>query len=136
GLPALPRSWSYEAIGLLGDDHFAPVQTGPFGAQLHSSEFVPSGVPVIAVGNLTGTGFTTEGLYFVTKTKAAQLNRYDVQAGDLLFARSGATLGKVCVAPEFVRGWRMTGHILRVRLDRRVIDPNLAALWLWAAAAV
>ncbi len=135
-LPPVPTTWQYAPIGLLGADHFAPVQTGPFGAQLHSSEFVPTGVPVIAVGNLTGTGFTTDGLYFVTKAKAAQLARYDVQAGDLLFARSGATLGKVCVAPEYVNDWRMTGHILRVRLDPRVLDAQLAGLWLWAAGAV
>lgn len=84
----------------------------------------------------TGTGFTEDGLYFITKEKADQLARYDVQAGDLLFARSGATLGKVCVAPPNVKGWRMTGHILRVRLDPRVIRADIASHWLWASAAV
>ena len=70
---------------------------------------------------MTGVGFTEKNLYFVTPEKAEQLNRYDVQAGDLLFARSGATLGKVCVAPPFVDGWRMTGHILRARLNSHYI---------------
>lgn len=83
-------------------------------------------MPVVAVGNLTGMSFTTEGLYFVTPQKAKQLVKYDLQAGDVLFARSGATLGKVCVAPSNVRDWRMTGHILRARFDEGFLLPQYA----------
>ena len=133
---SLPSGWAWEMLGNLGEDPENPVQTGPFGAQLHRTEFVSAGVPVIAVGNLTGTGFTSDGLYFVSTEKAKMLARYDVRAGDLLFARSGATTGKVCVAPGFVNDWRMTGHILRVRLDRRLMLPELLVYWLWGSTAV
>lgn len=63
-LPSLPDGWTWCAFGVLGEDPFSTVQTGPFGAQLHNTDFCASGVPVIAVGNLTGTGFKREGLYF------------------------------------------------------------------------
>ncbi|KLU05712.1 Type I restriction-modification system, specificity subunit S [Rhodopirellula islandica] len=135
-LPGLPTNWAYERLGLLGADPFNTVQTGPFGAQLHKTEFVKEGVPVIAVGNLTGLGFTRKGLYHITEEKAVQLSRYDVQSGDLLFARSGATLGKVCVAPDFIDNWRMTGHILRARLDTNVVLPELVVLFLWGSEFV
>lgn len=135
-LPLLPEGWTWAQFGHLGVDPFSTVQTGPFGAQLHNTEFTESGVPVIAVGNLTGTGFTTHGLYFVSSAKAKQLGRYDVWAGDVLFARSGATLGKVCVAPAVVKDWRMTGHILRARLDRKLINPKIAVYALAALPAV
>jgi type I restriction enzyme, S subunit len=59
-----------------------------------------------------------------------------VQAGDVLFARSGATLGKVCVAPDCVRGWRMTGHILRLRVNQRFVAPQLVVYALWGASCV
>ncbi len=121
----LPEGWHWNRIGLLGLDPLNTVQTGPFGAQLHNTEFTPAGVPVIAVGNLTGMGFEEKGLYFVSKQKAEQLSRYDVRSGDVLFARSGATLGKVCVAPKVVNDWRMTGHILRVRLNTRFVLPEM-----------
>jgi type I restriction enzyme S subunit len=113
-LPELPVGWAWCQLSLLGGDPLNAVQTGPFGAQLHRTEFTPEGVPVIAVGNLTGIGFTKKGLYFITEQKAKQLRRYDVQAGDLLFARSGATLGKVCVAPS----------------------PEIVAFALWGVPAV
>lgn len=125
-----------ERVWLLGADPHNTVQTGPFGAQLHNTDFVPSGVPVIAVGNLTGTGFKREGLYFIKPEKAAQLSRYDIWSGDILFARSGATLGKVCVAPADVSDWRMTGHILRARLNRRFLNPDIAVYALSSLPAV
>jgi len=135
-LPDLPEGWAWVHFGNLGLDPFNTVQTGPFGAQLHNTEFTSLGVPVIAVGNLTGTGFRTEGLYFVSEAKAQQLARYDVWAGDLLFARSGATLGKVCVAPKEVKNWRMTGHILRARLNTQLITPEIAVYALAALPSV
>lgn len=134
-LPALPSTWGWERIELLGDDPLAPVQTGPFGSQLLKTEFTDSGVPVVAVGNLTGTGFKTEKLYHIPPKKAAQLERYRVDAGDLLFARTGS-VGRACIAPDFVDNWRMTGHILRVRLNREIVDPQLMVLFLWASSAV
>jgi type I restriction enzyme S subunit len=135
-LPMLPDGWTWSAFGFLGADPHNTVQTGPFGAQLHNTDFVPSGVPVIAVGNLTGTGFKREGLYFIKPEKAAQLSRYDIWSGDILFARSGATLGKVCVAPADVSDWRMTGHILRARLNRRFLNPDIAVYALSSLPAV
>ena len=125
-LSEIPASWKWTRLGSLGADPRNPIQTGPFGAQLHRNEFVEKGVPVVAVGNLTGMGFTHDGLHFITETKAQQLARYSVNAGDVLFARSGATLGKVCVAPPDARDWRMTGHILRARLNNRTVLPQMA----------
>ena len=134
-LPPLPGSWAWERIEVLGEDPLCPVQTGPFGSQLLKTEFVPKGVPVIAVGNLTGTGFKTEKLYHINENKAEQLSRYRVDAGDLLFARTGS-VGRACIAPNFVNDWRMTGHILRVRLNRDIVDPYLMVHFLWASTAV
>lgn len=134
-LPGLPPGWAWERIEMLGEDPLTPVQTGPFGSQLLKTEFVESGVPVVAVGNLTGTGFKTDKLYHITPEKAQQLSRYEVKAGDLLFSRTGS-VGRACIAPDFVGSWRMTGHILRVRLHSEVINPHLMVYFLWASQAV
>jgi type I restriction enzyme S subunit len=135
-LPEVPRGWAWIPLGILGDNPFETVQTGPFGALLHKEEFTSSGVPVVAVGNLTGMGFTKEGLYFISTTKAKSLSRFDVRAGDVLFARSGATLGKVCVAPPDAKDWRMTGHILRARLNQDFIVSDFCVFALRGDPAV
>lgn len=130
GLPELPRGWCWTTLANLGEDPLQPVQTGPFGALLHSRDYVANGVPVVAVGNIRPNGFREEGLYYVSSKKAEELKRFDVQAGDVLFARSGATTGKACLAPPVARDWRMTGHILRVRLNQALVLPEIVSLAL------
>ncbi len=117
-------------IGELGVGKVGPVQTGPFGAQLHSSEYVDTGVPVLNVGNVWPSGIRLDRLDHVTEEKAAALNRYSIKTDDILFARSGATLGKVCIVPTECDGWIMSGHLFRVRLDHTRCLPQylLAAL--------
>src|ERR1700682_790377 len=94
-----------------------PIQIGPFGAQLHKTEFVEKGVPVLNVGNVWPDGLRLTYLDHVMEGKAQQLSRYSIKFGDLLFARSGATLGKVCLVPRECDSWLMTGHLFRVRFD-------------------
>lgn len=114
------------AIGELGQGGCNPVQTGPFGAQLHSSEFTEDGVPVLNVGNVWPEGLRLDYVDHVSPEKAIQLSRYAIKTDDLLFARSGATLGKVCIVPQTCDGWLMTGHLFRVRFDQNRCLPAFA----------
>jgi len=113
-------------FGELGLEGANPIQTGPFGSQLLRSEFVSEGVPVLNVGSISPQGLNLDKLDYVLPEKAATLQRYSLQADDLLFARTGATLGKVCLLPEGCDGWLMTGHLFRVRLDKNRCDPRFA----------
>jgi type I restriction enzyme S subunit len=114
------------AIRTLGVRGENPVQTGPFGAQLHASEFVEEGVPVLNVGNVWPDGLRLDWLDHVLPEMAEQLSRYSLRTGDLLFARSGATLGKVCLVPDECNDWLMTGHLFRVRFDQKRIYNRFA----------
>jgi type I restriction enzyme, S subunit len=95
-----------------------------------SSEFVEEGIPVLNVGNVWPTGLRFDNLDHVSPEKATRLQRYTVRQNDLLFARSGATLGKVCVVPAYCDNWLMTGHLFRVRFDRQRCEPRFAFIAL------
>ena len=123
-------------LGELGFDNSNPIQTGPFGAQLHKSEFVEAGIPVLNVGNVDPNGLILSPLDYVLPEKAAQLSRYSLRPDDLLFARSGATLGKVCLVPNQCDGWLMTGHLFRVRLDTARCLPSFAFVAFRGARSV
>jgi type I restriction enzyme S subunit len=129
-------SYPTVALSSLGPDGANPIQTGPFGAQLHASDFVDAGVPVLNVGNVWPEGLRLANLDHVTEQNAATLTRYSLEPSDLLFARSGATLGKVCLVPDDCRGWLMTGHLFRVRLDQKRCDPRFVFAGLRSADSV
>ncbi len=99
------------------------IQTGPFGAQLGSGDFVDTGIPLITIGNVQYTGLELDALRYVTQQKADELVRYDVQEGDILFARMG-TVGRCCVVPAWASGWLYNYHLIRVVLDKSKVVPR------------
>ena len=104
---------------------------------MHSSDFVAEGVPVLNVGNVWPEGLNFDRLDHILPEKAAQLSRYSLKTGDLLFARSGATLGKVCLVPAKCDGWLMTGfHLFRVRFAENLVSNHFAFAALRGAQSI
>ena len=91
---------------------------------------------MLNVGNVWPEGLRLDRLDHVSPDKAAQLSRYVVQDGDLLFARSGVMLWKVCLVPKSCHGWLMTGHLFRVRFDESRIYNRFAFAALRGARSV
>jgi type I restriction enzyme S subunit len=130
------RNWPILPIGTLGDAQRGDaVQTGPFGAQLPSSEFTRAGVPVLNIGNVQWGYLDLSRLDHVTPEKAAALDRYLVREGDLLFTRSG-TIGRCCIVPTRCDGWLISYHLLRVAFDHDRVCPDFALAALRGFAGV
>ena len=75
------------------------IAMGPFGSDITTDNFVPSGVPVIRGGNLTAGRFRAENFVFLTDEKADQLAGANAYPGDVVFTHRG-TLGQVGLIPD------------------------------------
>ncbi|MFB1488340.1 MULTISPECIES: restriction endonuclease subunit S [unclassified Thiocapsa] len=113
----LPQGWVTGSLLDVADEKRQPILTGPFGADLGNDDFVDDGVPVLRIGNVQAGYLELSELLFVTPSKARELARYVVRAGDLLFARQGATTGRNALATNLVDGCLINYHIIRVALD-------------------
>ena len=71
---------------------------GPFGSNLVSKDYVPSGVPVIRGQNMGGKWVSGQ-FAFVSNDKAAQLSQNLARPNDLVFTQRG-TLGQVAIVPS------------------------------------
>lgn len=111
------------------------IQTGPFGAQLGTTDFMGSGIPVITIGNVQYGGLRLNNLKYVSEEKTRQLDRYRIKEGDILFARMG-TVGRCCIAPREAEGWLINYHIIRVTLDKLRVEPRYIHWTIWASAEV
>lgn len=115
----------YSELGSLAD-----VQTGPFGSQLHSSDYVAEGTPIITVEHLIGeNGISHENIPLVSASDRTRLIRYSLQTGDLVFSRVGAIDRCSYVSPS-EDGWLFSGRLLRVRPDRSRVDSRFLASYL------
>lgn len=106
----IPKSWIHVSVA-----DIAEVQTGPFGSQLHESDYVKDGTPIITVENLRD-GFVkiTTGTPTVKKADVERLKKYTLKEGDVVFSRVGSVDRSSYVTKE-QEGWMFSGRILRVR---------------------
>jgi type I restriction enzyme S subunit len=72
---------------------------GPFGSDLVSKDYVPSGVPVIRGTNMGHGRWVAGEFAFVTPAKADSLSANWARPGDLVFTQRG-TLGQVALVPS------------------------------------
>lgn len=83
-------------------DIAAPIRNaivgGPFGSNLVSKDYTPSGVPVIRGQNM-GDKWVSGDFAFVSNEKAAQLSQNLARPNDLVFTQRG-TLGQVSIVPR------------------------------------
>ena len=117
-----PDSWRWRTIRELGDGSVDVVQTGPFGAQLHSSDYVSAGVPFVLIKNMTASGVDTTDMPQISVSDASRLDKYSLKAGDIVFSRVGR-VGSCFLATVDHQGWIISGQLLRIRLPTAAIHP-------------
>ena len=98
------------------------IQTGPFGSQLHQSDYVPAGTPIITVEHLGENHIIHKDLPCVSDYDKSRLSRYTLRQGDIVFSRVGS-VDRRSLVREAEEGWLFSGRCLRVRPDVNKIDP-------------
>jgi len=75
---------------------------GPFGSSVKAKDYVKTGIPFIRVADVTnGEGYLkTENLIFISEEAHKKIIRSRILPGDVVIAKTGATMGAACVVPE------------------------------------
>jgi type I restriction enzyme S subunit len=103
--------------------------TGPFGTELHKSDYVESGTPVIMPQNIGMRTFNNEKIAYVDDSNAARLKRYAVIENDIVYSRRG-NIEKHAFITENLAGALCGTGCFRVRLKMEEIDPEYISLYL------
>ena len=107
--------WRWLTIRELGNGNPDVVQTGPFGAQLHSADYTSEGVPFILIKNITEAGVDMSNMPRISVADARRLEKYSLRNGDIVFSRVGR-VGSCFMATGEHSGWIISGQLLRIRL--------------------
>jgi len=136
----IPQEWEYGKLVEFSKTKDNPVQTGPFGAQLHAFDYVDKGVPLILIKNVLDGQIIDKGMPRITETKANELARYRLKPGDIVFSRVGS-VGRTAVINKYQSGWLVSGQMLRVRLENPELNNDflgylIGTNWFKKALAV
>jgi type I restriction enzyme S subunit len=116
----IPVEWEVISLGEIVRNHGGKLQTGPFGSQLHSYEYVDNGIPVVMPQDINNSGISTSEIVHITESKAEDLGRHRMIAGDLVFARRG-DLSRCTVIQPHQKGWICGTGCLLLRVPSGVL---------------
>jgi type I restriction enzyme S subunit len=87
------------------------------------------GVPLIRSMNVHFKGFEPAGLVYLNDAQAQALASSTVQTNDVLLNITGASIGRVAVAPAVMNGARVNQHVMIIRLIPE-LDSRFLSLYL------
>ncbi len=120
----IPENWELTTLGELLDKEGGAVQTGPFGSQLHASDYVAEGIPSVMPKNITIEGINEDDIARITQDDANRLKKYLLTKGDIVYSRRG-DVEKCALVKSHEKGWLCGTGCLRVRLgDNSKLTPE------------
>lgn len=133
--PAAPE----EGLTSLGDvvSHSGgTLQTGPFGSQLHASEYTSIGTPLVMPANLGDNEIHETGIARVGDREVRRLRRHALREGDIVFSRRG-DVGRRSIVRSEQAGWLCGTGCLAARFGSRrdLVNPAYVAYYIGSAAA-
>ena len=122
------RNWSKSSLGELTNKGNGVIQTGPFGSQLHVSDYVNEGIPIIMPVNLKGNRIDISKVSFISESDANRLAKHIVKSGDIIYSRRGDVTQKSLITEKEEGYFCGTGCLL-IRVGN-IIDPNFLVYFL------
>lgn len=86
------------------------------------------GIPLIRSMNVIFFGFKRNGLAFLDEAQAHELRNVEVHNNDILLNITGASIGRVTLAPADMAGARVNQHVCIIRPTQEIIPSYLCSL--------
>ena len=125
----LHHRWEVMPLGEVCRRGGGNVQTGPFGSQLHASDYVSDGIPSVMPQNIGDNKILYTGIAKITREDAERLSKYRMREGDIVYSRRGDVERRALVR-KTEDGWLCGTGCLRIRFGDEVVYPRYAAHYL------
>ena len=121
--------WVESTIGEVCDVGGGVVKTGPFGTQLHQSDYEEDGIPVVMPKDIID-GYVDEAtIARVSEDHVHRLSKHKLSEGDIVYGRRGDIGRQALVRKENI-GWLCGTGCLRITLGSAPIDCEFLHLYL------
>jgi type I restriction enzyme S subunit len=119
--------WKEVKLGEIAD-----VQTGPFGSQLHASDYVSEGIPCVMPTNIGNRlDFRKEDIAYIKESDARRLSKHLLKKGDIVYSRRG-DVEKCGYVKSNEEGWFCGTGCLRLRINDEKANSLFVAFFLSA----
>ncbi len=126
----MSSEWQLTTLGHICTEQGGAIQTGPFGSQLHTSDYKEIGIPVVMPTNIGDGGIVEDGIARIDQSDVDRLSQHKLMLNDIVFSRRG-DVTKNALIREHEIGWFCGTGCLKVRLGtERIANPKFISHYL------
>lgn len=125
----IETNWPVLTLGDLCKGKGASIQTGPFGSQLHASDYVENGTPCVMPTDIKDGRIDTGSIARITNDDLNRLHRFQLQEGDIVYPRRG-DISKRALITKREEGWLCGTGCLRIRANFECVDAKFLSYQL------
>ena len=115
--------WNEATLGELAERDGGLIQTGPFGSQLHQSDYTAEGIPVIMPTDITDGRVCPESVARVSEATANRLSRHKVKLRAVVLPRRGEITKRAFIRNE-QEGWLCGSGCLKIEMNGKALVPE------------
>ena len=116
----MSSEWQATTLGQICVAQGGAIQTGPFGSQLHTSDYKEFGIPVVMPTNIGDGGIVEDGIARIDEVDVERLSQHKLRMGDIIFSRRGDVTKNALIRPHEI-GWFCGTGCLKVRLGDETV---------------
>jgi type I restriction enzyme S subunit len=117
------EGWKISTLGEIYDIEGGKVQTGPFGSQLHESDYKEFGVAVIMPKDIIDDKLDESRIARISQVDANRLKNHIVLLNDIIFPRRGDIGKRIIIKHNHIGAFCGTGCI-KLRGTGKILDPT------------
>lgn len=110
--------WEDELLGNISQK----IQIGPFGTQLHKSDYIKNGIPLINPTHIQNSRIVPDMNFTIGQIKYRELKNYHLNSGDIIMGRRGE-MGRCAIVTKEENNWLCGTGSLYIR-PKIEIYPN------------
>lgn len=114
----IPENWEIARLKDIAANETYSIVDGPFGTAISTSDYQDTGVPLVRIVNLNQTELRTDNFVYITDEHAEKVARSRFYKDDIIFAKTGATVGK-CAYNSNVESGILSSSCVKIRISDR-----------------
>ena len=99
------------------------IQTGPFGSQLHKSDYVEFGTPIVMPKDITNGKINDNNISRISKNDVARLFKHKLVPGNIIYPRRG-DIGKCALITSKEDGWVCGTGCIKVDINQQIANST------------
>ena len=116
----IPKQWKIARLGR----GLEFIQTGPFGSQLHSDEYIEDGIPVVNPANIKNLEIKIDNKCTLSTEKANELQQHIMTPHEIVFGRRGE-MGRCACVPDDGKTYFCGTGCIRMRCNNLLYSDYL-----------